>query len=507
MADGAGFRMSDTPPETLWGDPDMTVMRLNRRPPPPLPLDVFGPEWRNWIITTAEAAACPPDYVALPVLVTASATIGNARWAQATPGWIEPPHLWACGVGDSGDGKSPGGDCILRDVLPEIEGRMQGDFPERHRNWEAAAERAKASREAWERDVRAAQKNAAAAPLPPDPEPPEPQAPRLRQNDVTIEKVASLLATAAPKGLLIVRDEMAGWLGGMNQYHDAGRAFWIEAYGGRPYRVERQKHLTPIDVPRLVVAAYGGTQPEKLAGLLAETGDDGLFSRVMWSWPEPIPFRLGRKAPEAQQWAIDAFDRLRLLDLAIPEVGERGPRPVLLPLVPTTLSRLEEFGREMQAQQAIAGGLMRSAFGKARGMALRISLVLELLWWCGRDDMAAPPGAISEAAFLAAAMLVAEYFMPMAERVYGDAATNTVDRNAATLAKWIVNEKATEVYVRHLQRVVRLHGLKTAEDMHEAATILIAADWLREPPRVKGRARMAYPVNPKVMEAAHGSVG
>ena len=71
---------------------------------------------------------------------------------------------------------------------------------------------------------------------------------------MTIEKVATLLATAAPKGLLIVRDELAGWLGGMNQYHDAGRAFWIEAYGGRPYRVERQKHPLPIDVPRLVVA-------------------------------------------------------------------------------------------------------------------------------------------------------------------------------------------------------------------------------------------------------------
>ena len=211
MADGAGFTMADAPAVAPWGDPDMRVLRLNRRPPPPLPLQVFGSAWEQWIVTTAEAAGCPADYVAMPLLTSASALIGNARWAQATPAWAEPPHLWCCVVGDSGDGKSPGGDCILRDVLPEMEGRMQGDFPDRYRDWEAAAERAKASHEAWEKEVRTAQKDGAAAPLPPDPVPPEPQAPRLRQNDVTIEKVATLLASAAPKGLLDCPGRI-GWL-------------------------------------------------------------------------------------------------------------------------------------------------------------------------------------------------------------------------------------------------------------------------------------------------------
>jgi len=64
-----------------WGDPDLSVLRLNRRPPPRLPLAVFGP-WGNWITGAAEAAACPPDYVMAPLLAAASALIGNARWAQ-----------------------------------------------------------------------------------------------------------------------------------------------------------------------------------------------------------------------------------------------------------------------------------------------------------------------------------------------------------------------------------------------------------------------------------------
>jgi hypothetical protein len=130
---------------------------------------------------------------------------------------------------------------------------------------------------------------------------------------VTIERVATLLATAAPKGLLVMRDELAGWLTGMTTYNDTGRQFWLEAYGGRPYRVERQKHPRPIDVPRLAVAVSGGTQPDRLAGLMREA-DDGLLARFCWFWPNPVPFQLSWAAPN-MAWATEALDRLRQLDL------------------------------------------------------------------------------------------------------------------------------------------------------------------------------------------------
>jgi hypothetical protein len=512
MADGSGFTMSDVPPPQAWGDPDMTMLRLSRRPPPLLPFsEVFGDAWGQWVLQTAQAAGCSPDYVGMPLLATASALIGNARWAQATPGWSEPPHIWTCVVGDSGDGKSPGADCVLRDVLPELERRMMGAFPDQLRDWRATVEVLKAKEEQWKIDIRTAQKSGNPPPLPPaEPVPMEPQAPRMRQNDVTVEKVATLLASAAPKGLLIVRDEMAGWLGGMNQYHDAGRAFWLEAYGGRPYRVERQKNQVPIDVPRLVVAAYGGTQPEKLAGLLDEA-DDGLFSRVVWAWPEPVPFRLGRAAPQAA-WAIEALDRLRQLDLKPSMVRGENSQPVLIPLAEETLPLMEQFGREMQVAQHEAGGLMRSAYGKARGLVLRLSLVIEMLWWSGTDGRTLPPAKISVKAFLAATMLVAEYFMPMAERVYGDAAATQTERNAATLARWIVKTKVREVHVRFLQREVRLPGLREAGVIRDGIEALQEAGWLGEQesgkPKRK-RPRNAYPVNPRVHagEAADGSMG
>ena len=133
-----------------WGEPDMGVLRLRRRPPPALPLEVFGETWKQWLLDAAAAAACPVDYVVAPLLASVSTLIGNARWAQAWPGWSEPPHLWAVVVGDSGTGKSPGADCLMRDVLPTIERRMIGDYPDRLHEWQAAVEFDKTRQETLE---------------------------------------------------------------------------------------------------------------------------------------------------------------------------------------------------------------------------------------------------------------------------------------------------------------------------------------------------------------------
>jgi hypothetical protein len=485
--------------ESGWSEPDMAVLRLHRRAPPPLPIAVFGPEWCRWIESASAAAACPADYVVAPLLASVSALIGNARWAQATPGWAEPPHLWVGSVGDSGAGKSPGSDVLMRNVLPKIEANMAADFPDQLREWRAASEMQSARNEAWKAEVRAAAKAGKPPPMAPlASEYTEPQQPRLRQNDVTIEKIAELLGTAAPKGLLVVRDELAGWIAGMNAYNDAGRTFWVEAYGGRPFRVERKKHPEPIVVPRLVVSVYGGTQPDRLAVLMRDA-DDGLLARMLWTWPNSMPFRLG-ETPTQVPWAIAALDRLRELDLH--RNGET-PEPVMVPLAKDARQLLETFGREMQERQAAAGGLLCSAYGKTRGQALRLALVLEYMWWCAEDGMASPPPEISVTAFTAAAHLLGDYFTPMAERVYGDAAIAMADRNAATLARWIKSERPSEVYVRHLQREVRLPWLTTADAIHAAAAVLVDADWLIPPGPVAefGRKRReAYIINPRLWE-------
>jgi hypothetical protein len=143
----------------MWDEPDLDVVQLRRRAPPEFPLEVLGDSWASWAIDAANAAAAPVDYVIGPLLASVSALVGHARWAQAAPGWQEPPHLWMCQVGDSGDGKSPGADCLMRDVLPEIERRMIGDYPDRLREWRAADEFYKAAEKEWQESVKNAHKD------------------------------------------------------------------------------------------------------------------------------------------------------------------------------------------------------------------------------------------------------------------------------------------------------------------------------------------------------------
>ena len=124
--------------------------------------------------------------------------------------------------------------------------------------------------------------------------------------------------------------------------------------------MERQKHPSGIAVERLVVAVSGSTHPERLVRLLTLDADDGLAARIIWAWPEPLPFRAGRKAPRAL-WAITALDRLRLLDL-VPGGTDRPPEPLMVSLAAEARREMESFAREMQRQQDAAAGLLRSAF-------------------------------------------------------------------------------------------------------------------------------------------------
>jgi hypothetical protein len=492
-----------------WGEPDLSLLELRRRPPPTFPLALLNPFWAEWVAAGAVASAAPIDYVALPLIATASALIGNARWPSVAGGWTEPPHLWIGLVGESGSSKSPGAAYILRDTVPALEQRMLAGFPEQLRAWKSAEAEADAQEAAWREQLKKAAKGGQQ--MPPQPAcqlQAKPEAPRLVQNDVTIERVATILATAAPKGLLIHRDELAGWFLGMTAYNESGRQFWLEAYNGGPYRVERQKNPEPINVRHLAVAVIGGLQPERLAEMFADA-DDGLMARMLWSWPEPLQFRLGEMRPDAAA-AVEALDKLRRLELGPPTLMDAAEarQPVRVLLDRAAMPALESFGQRMQVEQQSAGGLMRSAYGKARGLALRLSLVLEYLWWCGDGSAPPEPRQISVRAMQAACDLLGSYFLPMALRVYGDAALPEAERNAVTLARWIMQTKPKpqEVHVRTLQRHSRLPGLNTAEKIHAAAEILADANWLRrvDAGGTRGRPKGIYAVNPALFHVAPG---
>ena len=72
---------------------------------------------------------------------------------------------------------------------------------------------------------------------------------------------------------------MAGWLANLKRYNrGSDREFFIEAWNGRPYVVERMGR-PPVVLDHLLIGVVGGIQPDKLASMLAGD-DDGLHARI-----------------------------------------------------------------------------------------------------------------------------------------------------------------------------------------------------------------------------------
>lgn len=476
-----------------WPALDLQALISGRADPPILPLDLFGPVWANWIATAAEGASAPPDYVVAALLPTVATLIGTARRVSPWPDWSEPSILWCGAVGDPSAAKSPAADPIMR-ALRAVEHDMAADHPERLARWRADSELALAQEARWKAEVKEAAKLGTAAPLPPgemDPGP-EPKPPRIVVSDTTPEAMADVLA-ANPRGLLTTRDELAGWLESFERYTGgSSRALWIEAFGARPYTIDRVKS-GQTRIPALSVSIHGTTQPDRLVELL-RGADDGLASRFLWTWPDPIPPR--RPSGRTDRAMLErAFGRLLTL-------APDGDVPVMLPVDDAGCDALDAFREQAFRDTRTSAGMMASASGKAPGLVLRLALALEHMWWsAGNDDT--PPALVSVQAVHAACALWMAYFRPMAARVYGDAALPRADRDAVTLARAIRSRGAREINLRTVRREWRLPKLREADPLIAAARALVDAGALRPSPSragpTSGRARGDYLVSPYLL--------
>jgi putative DNA primase/helicase len=493
----APFDRADTKISTAI-DIDLSPLRHGRAKPPALPIDLLG-SWADWINQAAEAANAPSDYVVAALLAAASGAIGNARWAEAWEGWSEPPALWIAAVGDPSSGKSPSADLVFAG-LRRIEAEELQAFEPIKQQQEAKREFAEAAAAQWKDSIKSAVKQGQTPPPMPDAAivPEDLSPPRLLIQDTTPEALAGILRTNE-RGILSTRDELSGWLGGMDRYNAGGeRAFWIEAYGGRPFRVDR-KGSKSFSIPRLLCSVFGGVQPDKFASLVAGGDDDGLAARFLWIWPEPRPFARPKRAADANR-IFEAVKRLRSLPMI---EGEHGPQPFYVRCTDEAAALLEEWCAEQLGVTHHGGNLLRSWRGKGRGHILRLALVLEFLEWAFFGDTP-PPASIGNAAMARAVALYAEYLVPMAQRVFGDAALPEPERDAGAIAQFIVATKLDAVNVRDIYRK-RVGGITDAPRAHRAVDVLVDAGWIFDASTregaTSGRKRGDYQINPSLWGA------
>lgn len=484
-----------------WPAPDLTLLSPSS-PAAPIMSDgdvdmVFG-EWAGWLKTASAAKNAPLDFVAMALLTTAGAAIGNSRWVSPWAGWSEPPVLWAMCVGNPSSGKSPALDAVL-DSVREVEREYAEAYKADREEWQAKDEIARIALAQWKVDAKRAIADGEDPPAKPDAADAgaAPVRDRIRIADATTEKVADLLSSTW-RGLLLSRDELAGWLGGMDRYNGGGdRPFWLEAYGGRAYTIDRKSSPEPIVVDHLTVCVLGGTQPDKLDSLLVKSDDDGLLARFMTVFPDPVPLSRPTDAIDSQMLET-ALRKLRGLQPSIDEAGNK--RPFLVHLTEDAANLFDDFRLQCRGWEADAEGLFRGHIGKFGGMVLRVSCVLAHLDWAAdyTDEIVT---AISEAHIARACHLVGEHLRLHAYRAYGASHPPTEIRNARKLAEIIHRESPRNITVREIQRR-ELGGLQTAKVIEAAFRVLEQADWLqRVTQKTEGRSRIFYAVNPNLWGA------
>jgi hypothetical protein len=203
----------------------------------PFTEDFFPPCLYKYAYSNAvRLDGAPIEYMGVSIVISLAAVLGCGVRIQPKlndSGWLEPSNLWGLIVGNPSTKKSP---CMKVGMAP-IKNLQNGE------NGESFC---------------------------------------FIINDATYE-AACVKAELYPNGIMLVRDEFAGWLESIDRPDKSQeRAFYLEGYSVTDYeqiRIGRDK----VTIKDLTISILGGTQPTKLLKLLRSrangTNNDGLFER------------------------------------------------------------------------------------------------------------------------------------------------------------------------------------------------------------------------------------
>jgi hypothetical protein len=491
-----------------WDEPDWALLDDRRGDLPDFPTDIFAPPIRGWLQRAAHGAGVFPDHVAVPMLGVVASLIGTARRVRASRSWSEPVTLWTALVAASGDRKTPGLN-VTRRALDLIEADQVAAIAAARLVHETRVQRAKEAAKKWKEDRQEAMKG-----TPPRDPPSMPREaldpgnfiePRLYATDPTIEKLAALLR-ARPRGMMLLRDELAGLFANMGRYSGGSdRPFWLEAWVGSRHVVERVSGTIVVD--HLLVGIIGSFQPDKLARAF-QGDEDGMYGRFLFGWPStpdyrPLTNEVAEIEPELQS-ALKALIRLPAED------ADNAFKPQAIPLSPKAVEKFEDYRRHVDKMKRALDGVERQWLVKSESQVLRLAGALTYLTWAftlgtsGTNGIAMitadlEPKEIGEESISAATRLMKEYFWPHARAALRQIGLTDRHRNARRALRWIAAGGKYEVSREDIRRDALGQSLD-AEQVQELLETLVKWGWLKEESiATPGRSRRRWRVNPKLL--------
>ncbi len=472
----------DQTDQELWGVPldlwaDRPVPRLNPDCLPG-PLAAF----------TAEQSALTgvdPTVIGLACLVACAGCIHDGfkiQPKQHETGWTESARLWGVIVGDPASKKSPG---ISKAIAPlqAIDKRLglahkdtRREYDEAHREWERKKGQNKG------------------------PPPVKPCEPRLLVSDTTVEALSDVMADN-PQGVMVYRDELAGWFGSMDAYNAKGnskdRAFWLEAYNGGVKRIDRVTR-GHIIVENCSACLLGGIQPEIFAKKVKDVEGDGLLQRFMVVVASPAQQDEDRPA-NAQ--ALTAYtDLIEALQRMQPAFDAQ----------PFRLSEEAQMVRrewinivqQMVLKRSVPHAML-AYLGKWDGHFARLLLTFHMINYVGNGVRPAP--IIEENAAMQVCEFMECVLLPHAMEFYDNVlSTSDHQRHARWVAGLILSKRMERIDLRDVQMSYREYRSLDEADKRRLWGHLEDSGWIRAAPdaRLNRSIRMPtrWDVNPVLLE-------
>ncbi len=277
-------------PAMKWSEPEPIQQTLP-------PVERFSPELlpgkiKDWIEDFAYRTDNNPiDYAGVGVMVALGALLGRKLGIRPKryDNWQVVPNLWGAVVGRPSMRKTPMLDEALK-PLKQMEAAAHKQYKCELKAYERQGKLHKMQQEVGELEAKnlvRKGKHADAELLLASSDNAESEAPVLKRliiNNATVEKLGEILSDN-PMGVLLHRDELMGWLAGLDRSDRAeDRAFYLEAWNGTGTFTYDRIGRGTVRIESAVISLIGGIQPGKLKPYLIDqkkgTGDDGLIERL-----------------------------------------------------------------------------------------------------------------------------------------------------------------------------------------------------------------------------------
>lgn len=260
--------------------------------------DMLPKSISDYVFDVADRQQSLPDYVAVAAIVGLAGLLGRKAiiCPKQLDDWSVVPSQWGAIIGRPSAMKSPSMKEALK-PLQQFDNQAAKQFKEDKQNYDEECQlielEKSAAKDRAKKALKSDNRQAAREALKLANHPVIPTRQRLIVNDATVEKLGELL-NENPNGLILVRDELSGWLSKLTKEdYQSDRAFYLECFDGNNHYTYDRIGRGTIEIQSCTLSIMGGIQPSKIATLVHNaikgTADDGLIQRFQLAiWPDDI---------------------------------------------------------------------------------------------------------------------------------------------------------------------------------------------------------------------------